>query len=711
MINILIGILGVIVSFIMGLLVCICGKSNEKYTISGGGYKYNYILLNHLNLPDISPLIYFGLLEKYKKTLKSGDPKFDKFVIDTKLSDHNIGYNAIDNPYIIDEKVDDYVIQTDLSAGIILIRYVIESKITFSVRFTDKKALDDYYKSQSDSFVDNKTKRLIKDHINELTKSDQFKHLSRSDPVNIFDFYAVHSLDQNTILNNKHWYIAPKLDGTTYALVSYKQKMYAINKGHAEYIKDITDEKLLQNNVILLCERLSNDDFYIFDILYYGEKYYGMDGFYARYNFMQSELKYIPSPLYLQEYCNVHPRTNSYSSCLAVIKQRRLNLNNKGIETDGYIFQPAGSRYYKEPVFKWKSHKELSVDLMFKNKKVYVVNKGELVSLDDFLKTANKLLSTDVTIKLNSTSKNIVHNLTIQEYIFVQDKGSIYTLTVNRLREDKNKPNSLKTLETMMYHLDINMEFDDINGETIFLLKSHMRAFQDTTLIPKIADGSTIYDLGAGVGRMVRIWRKKNLDIYAAEPDPKFFEKLKTKVTNSYMLTGEDQSIKKVIKKGIIDYVYMSYNLHFFFKNEHTLKGLITNLQYLTKKGSYVIGVSLDGQKVKEQISELNSTNSDIKEKAKSILDNKSFVIKPKKNNSSLITKSFGQSIEITMKNKTGLVQNQTEYLTDFDLFTKKMEVIGFKLNETGFVPKHETLSESNNWFASSSRYWIFQRQ
>lgn len=705
MLQILIGILGVIVSGIIGLLVCQCSTSGE---VSGGAFRVPkkstyYLLLNHLNDPNISSIIYYKLLEKYKTTLKPTSPKSSKFVIDIKSSDHNIGYNVIENPYVIDEEISDYVMLQDTKAGVILVRYSVPNEptqIKFSIRFTSKDSLDTWI-GKNDTFVDNKTKLEIAKHIKESLQSDTFKPQSR-DPSAIFDFYAVHTLDKDSILNNRHWYIAPKLDGTTYALVTYKQKTYAINKSHCELISSISG-KFAENDMILLCERLSNNEFHVFDVLQFGEKYYGMDAFYARYNFMNNTLKHTISNdgitnIHLQEYCNVHPRNNSYKTCLSTVKEQRVELNKKGINTDGFIFQPAGSRYYKEPVFKWKSHSEVSIDLLYANNRLFIAERGQLVPIDKFLKTSNKQLSTNVDIKIDKIVATRP-NLTIQEYEFVQDpkKENTYTLKYGRLREDKNKPNSIAVLETMMYHLDINMEFDDINGETIFLLKGYMREFQHNTLIPKIAERTTLYDLGAGDGRMARIWKKKNLNVYAIEPDPKFFAKLQTRIPKSFQLTGEDPAIKKLITKGTIDYVYMSYTLHFMFKNEKTFKNFILNLQHLTKKDSYVIGVSLDGEKVREQLS-----------KDKELLDNKSFVIKPKK--ISKTRSQYGQSIEITMKNKTGLVSNQTEYLTDFELFTKKMEVIGFNLEETGFVPEHETLSPSNNWFANSSRYYIFKR-
>jgi hypothetical protein len=709
-IEILIGILGVIVSAIVGLLLCITQKRPHDNVSYVGGASHSYILLNHLNDPNISPIIYFDLLNKYKKTLKLHDPKFAKFEIDTKASDHGIGYNAINNAYIIDDKVEDYIIQVDLTSGVVLVRYLSDGVLKFSIRFTNKSSLDNWIhkRNHPQSFVDNKTKLLLDKHIKELIKTDQFKQTSR-DPSSLFDFYAVHTLDQETILNNRHWYIAPKLDGTTYALVTYKGMIYAINKSYCEcifslsYDADKSIGEFLKNDMILLCERLPNDDYRVFDILYYKDKYYGGEAFYSRYNLMQNSKSDITnSGLQLQNYCNVHPRTKTYKECLSTVKDQRDKMT---IKTDGFIFQPAGSRYYKEPVYKWKDHKELSIDLLYKDKKLYVLDKGTLLSLDVFLKTANKVLSTSIEITIG---KYHDEPLTIQEYTFEQNtKG--YTLKFNRLRDDKNKPNSLLVLEKMIYHLDIGMEFDDINGETIFLFKSYMRTNQNKLLIPKIAEGSSIYDLGAGDGRMIRTWKKKNLDVYASEPFKKSFDKLIERAPKSYNVTGQDQAIQKLIKKGVIDYVYMSYNLHFLKKDEKTLNGLITNVDYLTKKGSYVMGISLDGDKVREQLALLKSTDLEVKKHAEYILNNKSFIITPKKISHN--RSSYGQTIEITMKNKTGLVTAQTEYLTDFDLFTKKLEVIGFKLEETGFPEPHPTLSEANNWFATSSRYWIFKRQ
>jgi hypothetical protein len=706
-ITVLIGMISVLLAMLMSITNICSSSSSSIINITGGKMvsSSGFILINHINGFDISPIYYYNIINSNKDFILIDAVYVESYNIIEKTSNRDAGYLAISNVYHIDTlNISKSYMYENKSIGVVVVKYITKdnpTEIVHSVRFSSSNSLTKYMTN----YVTNKLKCELTNHIHTLVNSNA------SLPSNkIFDFFAVHTLDKEIIINNRSWFIAPKLDGTTYAVVTYKNIIYAINNSYVEIIESVTKNVNDIKDSMFICERIDNA-YYILDVLYYNNKFIGQEPFYARYGVLKTiDISIFPH-FYKQEYCNVHPHRNTYRDCLNSISEMRIKHNDNGINTDGLIFQPAGARYFKDAVYKYKNYDELSIDLLNIDNKLYVTDKGQLLLLSDYLKTANVNLKTSVNIDISNTSVNIVKNniLVVQEFMFVKvenKRGSggsdvSYVLTYNRDRQDKYKSNSTSVLDKMVYLLDIKINFDDINGETIYLLKSYLRIFQESTLLPFIKKNegskSTLLDLGAGDGRMSKFWKDKKLTVTAIEPDIEFFKTLKNRIADSHLLTGEDPKIKKIIKPGSMQYIYMSYNLHFFFKNSKTLSSLISNINHVSDTGSYLIGISLDGTKVRDQL-KLDST----------LLDNKSFVIKE---TSDITKSSFGNEITITMKNKSGLVQKQIEYLSDFDIFTSKLQKIGFTLVKSEFVPPHETLSESNNWFATSTRYWIFHRR
>jgi hypothetical protein len=695
--SVFIGIISIVFAVLMCLLnVC----SNDSNVVTGGKTlsSSGFILINHINGFDISPIYYYNVINNDNDFRLVDAIGVESYDIIEKTSNRNTGYLAISNVYHIDTlNISKSYMYENKSIGIVVVKYITidnPTEIVHSIRFSSSNSLTKYMSN----YVTNKLKCELTSHIHTLINSTASLSSSK-----IFDFFAVHTLDKEIIINNRSWFIAPKLDGATYAVVTYKNIIYAINNSYVEIINGSTKNDI--DDSLFICERIDNS-YHILDVLYYDNKFIGHEPFYARYGVLKNiDISMFPH-FYKQDYCNVHPHRNTYRDCLNSISEMRIKHNENGIGTDGLIFQPAGARYFKDAVYKYKNYDELSIDLLNIDNKLYVTSKGQHLLLADYLKTANENLKTSVNIDISkiSVNNNKSKILLVQEFKFVNnssDRNHVhYVLTYNRDRQDKYKPNSTSVLDKMVYLLDIKINFDDINGETIYLLKSYLRIFQESTLLPFIKKNegskSTLLDLGAGDGRMSKFWKDKKLTVTAIEPDVEFFKTLKNRISDSHLLTGEDPKIKKLIKPGSMQYIYMSYNLHFFFKNSKTLSSLISNIDHVSDTGSYLIGISLDGTKVRDQL-KLDST----------LLDNQSFVIKE---TSDITKSSFGNEINITMKNKSGLVQKQIEYLSDFDLFTSKLQKIGFTLVKSEFVPPHETLSESNNWFATSTRYWIFHR-
>lgn len=142
----------------------------------------------------------------------------------------------------------------------------------------------------------------------------------------------------------------------------------------------------------------------------------------------------------------------------------------------------------------------------------------------------------------------------------------------------------------------------------------------------------------------------------------------------------EYESINKIYNglcnKGF-DIISSQFSIHYYFKNEMTLRGYLQNLSDNCKKGGYFIGTCYDGNKVFDTLKDNSSFEM------YDDLENKVFHIKKKYEiedfnfHSSNIRPLFGQEIDVYM-NSIG--QSITEYLVNFDLLKDMMKEYNFKL-------------------------------
>jgi hypothetical protein len=119
------------------------------------------------------------------------------------------------------------------------------------------------------------------------------------------------------------------------------------------------------------------------------------------------------------------------------------------------------------------------------------------------------------------------------------------------------------------------------------------------------------------------------------------------------------------------------FTIHYYFKNEMTLRGYLQNLSDNCVKGGYFIGTCYDGKKVFELMKDKEIFEM------KDEMENTVFSLKKKyeiesfeyqKNN---IKSMFGQEIEVEM---SSIGNPFIEYLVNFDMFVDMMKVHRFKL-------------------------------
>ena len=155
------------------------------------------------------------------------------------------------------------------------------------------------------------------------------------------------------------------------------------------------------------------------------------------------------------------------------------------------------------------------------------------------------------------------------------------------------------------------------------------------------------------------------------------------------MISGKSKSFHKKYKdiqksyagistKGF-DVVSSQFSLHYYFKDEKTLRGFCENVKYLCADDGYFIGTCYDGMKVLKTFAKEDTDVLDMKDDLGSLIYQikKKYKITDFRYNKDNISDMFGQEIEVFM---ASIGQSITEYLVNFEFFIELMKEYGFEL-------------------------------
>ena len=121
------------------------------------------------------------------------------------------------------------------------------------------------------------------------------------------------------------------------------------------------------------------------------------------------------------------------------------------------------------------------------------------------------------------------------------------------------------------------------------------------------------------------------------------------------------------------DIISSQFTIHYYFKDELTLRGYIQNISDNLKKGGYFIGTCYDGMKVFQRLSNGKDGHLEMIDE----FGNKIYSITQKYDLETFeyqkddIEKLFGQEIDVYM---SSIGQTITEYLVNFELFIDIMK-------------------------------------
>lgn len=136
-----------------------------------------------------------------------------------------------------------------------------------------------------------------------------------------------------------------------------------------------------------------------------------------------------------------------------------------------------------------------------------------------------------------------------------------------------------------------------------------------------------------------------------------------------------DKIYRKIAEKGF-DIISSQFTIHYYFKNEMTLRGYLQNLSDNCNKGGYFIGTCYDGSKLFDLLKDKEEYSMHDEHENLVFSIRKDYEIDNFDYNKSNIKPLFGKEIKVEM---SSIGQEITEYLVNFDLLKDMMKLYRFR--------------------------------
>ena len=562
----------------------------------------------------------------------------------------------------------------------------------------------------------------------------------RNEPVNI-------KID--VLHDPANYAITSKLDGVRTLLFIDRNTVYFVNSPF-EIVKISTKEtKRVPQAYKDICRTIIDGELVISPT---PPTFYGFDGLYFRNENITS--KHLKERLKIVD--EVESRRNDMAiDTLFQIKSKTFHTenfytsvekalnDNKNYEeghpprkTDGLIIQPRNQPYINRSTYKWKPVDQLTIDF-----KVVQSEKKNEFNLTTFEKTKEKIdLKTftgtqiypyNKTIKFKDSkfsNENVADR--IIEFKWDYDKKKFKP---TRYRDDRPYPNKTSVAKSVWGDINNPIYESTMLGKDLVVMRKYHNKIKQFLLGKFGRRGMKVLDIGSGRGGDLAKWESLDLTVYGVDPNKENVKEFKRRqevlnVKNvSIIETGAEdtEKIQKVVNK--VDMITAFFSLTFFPSSEKMYDGLINTIDQLLDSEGLLIGIVLDGEKVRELMTDdlfffehLRSPKKQDYEQYHTKYSTSAFSIKRKNKWSG--KQEFGNKLEINIIDESSMVKSQTEYLFYFNEFKDKLASIGIDLfkdpnvikspYEDMFIDRNiNFLPKDSQEFSKLNRIFAFKRR
>jgi hypothetical protein len=343
---------------------------------------------------------------------------------------------------------------------------------------------------------------------------------------------------------------------------------------------------------------------------------------------------------------------------------------------DGLIFISGG--VYKEPIYKWKDPKDLTIDF-----RVSATHKGF------YLTTADGSNFAPDGQPFTVESKEIEDGQ-IGEFEY---NPVLKTFKLRKIRYDKLYPNKKEVALSVWKSLMNPILEEHLTGQSLKLVFKYHNRLKEK-LWSKVNKNTTILDIGTGRGGDLSKMGSDKI-LYAVEPNKDNLNELirrsktgdELKAIYPIEAGGEEYNKITAVVKEKVDVIAFMLSLTFFWQSKEKVDALMKTIEQTAKDDCQIIFMVADGLKMKEYITSKGG-KATFPGGTKMRLE--------------------GQTVKIHIPDS--IVTDQTEYLYDHQDFVRRLRALGFKELEGGVADGEKLLTKEQMTFSSLYRWGVFKR-
>lgn len=473
-----------------------------------------------------------------------------------------------------------------------------------------------------------------------------------------------------------------------------------------------------------------NPSFYVFDILFYK----GRD---VRGERLKERLKKV------EDIVDVLNSANTLFSASIKMKEfftegtfyDRVGKAFESAETtnfrlDGLIFQP-NNWYKNNHTRKWKPASQMTID--FRVQKIgdsddfRMIVGGKRGEEMDF-KGSSQYPFDGVLTQPRGEYEGMNINGIIVEMQWDEDAQKF---EIHRIRDDRDKPNALKTAQDVWSDIKKPISEETIRGDTLQAMRRYHNIIKAEFLSSYFKKGDSIMDWGSGRGGDLKKWGDLGLSkVYVVEPNTENLKELERRLDemkdrgydSSRIHVVKDDSGKPVggqdtdyllnsLNGNLINGITSFFSLTYFGRDSEIFNGMIDSIDTLLDVGDKFVGAVMDGDRVKGNL-EADKEKEGLSENEAAEIKNASFTIAQVSGYSDTIQEGKNE-IEITIEDPMSMVKEQQEWLFYFDLLKRELESRNINLIDSGFLEKgqmYDVLPVDSKRFSAMNRYFVFER-
>jgi len=356
--------------------------------------------------------------------------------------------------------------------------------------------------------------------------------------------------------NMDMWAVTPKVDGVRKFIILANGRVYTL--GIMKDVKQLETahyEIEYLDTIILDCEYVkTTNSYYVFDIAVYDGKYYGNATFLERQqkveelvsdleNNTQTEAVRVCCCLKgLKIYAKPYRKFDSFDSLKSLYEEFY------SYDMDGLIFVDK-RRNYIDPVYKWKSHSTIDLELSAEIVLGEPVRVGAIyaytcdsIRVDIHIENPMFVLESDIaalSLGKQHRASEIV-KAGVWELSYDNESNA---LSLIRYRPDKPQGNSWSIVQKNMYSSVPGTLF---SGRGFYLMRKYHNKVKKQMIIRANDKGAKILDVGTGQGGDLNKWKRAS-HVFCVEPSKEATEEMLSRMKDdSEGISSEYEKIKVI---------------------------------------------------------------------------------------------------------------------------------------------------------------------